>query len=503
MICKPSSGGRRRQVSSCRVVLGSFFRAMGTSAMGVRAASGHSICSQEALCRRHSCARAVIYFMPRPPHWRLSGSPMHRTTRLRLGCTTNSLVFAEAIRWHLKDHNCKQIVVAISFDSGYASFLDDVLPDDASRQRITVLEGPPSHRDIAAHRLRTVNLNEDVLRADKLEVLSYQNQNQGYIDRRLSNAPMTITPPATIAGMSPLPPPPALPSTTPATTNGGGQILPPSSYATAIKAASPPPQVTLPIPIKTKTSKTPARQATKTPQWNPGARGLDSPLEVHQPSLDNIKKRKDNSKLCNNHYLRGPCAKGDACCFEHNYRASEQEKVAIAFLARQNPCTSGQDCDVKDCIYGHHVSVPECQCCWTWPLSSFENVPSMRCFCRGLAWPFACSHEAQLWHVGVKTLACDHADLLLCSAPAQTTDNAPILTASSGPRSTLRIQSLGRLISISTRYSLPWSLHVQSPLKVGNSRLLGFCAAHYVSHCGSGQWLEFFFLDKFLWMLPS
>lgn len=267
---------------------------------------------------------------------------------------TFSLSCPEAIRWHLKNHNCRQIVVGISFDAGYASFLDEVLRDDDSRQRITILEGPPSHRDLVAHRLRTLNLNDEVLRFEKLEALTVQ-----YVDRRLSNVtPMTITPPATIAGMSPLPPPSATPSSTVSTLNGGpaSNGAPPSSYATIIKAASPPPQITLPIPPKqVKPVKTPVRP-TKLSAWNPGVRGLDSPLEVNQSALDNIKKRKDHSKLCNNHYLRGPCAKGDACCFEHNYRPNENEKTAIAFLARLNPCTSGQECEVKDCIYGHHVS---------------------------------------------------------------------------------------------------------------------------------------------------
>lgn len=244
--------------------------------------------------------------------------------------------------------------MGISFDSGYASFLDEVLRDDDSRQRITILEGPPSHRDLVAHRLRTLNLNEEILRFDKLEAHSNH-----YVDRRLSNVtPMTITPPATIAGMSPLPPPPGSPSSTMSTTNGGvaSNGAPPCSYATAIKAASPPPQITLPIPPKqVKPAKTPVR-STRMPAWNPGVRGLDSPLEVNQNALDNIKKRKDHNKLCNNHYLRGPCAKGDACCFEHNYRPNENEKTAIAFLARLNPCTSGQECEIEDCIYGHHVS---------------------------------------------------------------------------------------------------------------------------------------------------
>lgn len=72
--------------------------------------------------------------------------------------------------------------------------------------------------------------------------------------------------------------------------------------------------------------------------------------------LDTVKKRKESSKLCNNHYLRGPCTKGDDCCFEHNYKPNKDELNAIAFLARLNPCTSGQECDVDNCIYGHHVS---------------------------------------------------------------------------------------------------------------------------------------------------
>jgi hypothetical protein len=88
---------------------------------------------------------------------------------------------------------------------------------------------------------------------------------------------------------------------------------------------------------------------------NPGPRGLDPPLQVSQSALDNIKKRKDHNKLCNNHYLRGPCAKGSACMFEHKYKPTKEELVAIAFLTRLNPCSNGQRCEVEDCIYGHHV----------------------------------------------------------------------------------------------------------------------------------------------------
>lgn len=217
-----------------------------------------------------------------------------------------------------------------------------MLRDESARHRITILEGPPTHPDLVATGLNIMNLNGDIFRSDKLVWENYRRQSDA--------TPVATTPPATVAGMSPLPPPSATPVSL---HSNGGAALPPSSYATAIKAATPPPQVTLPFQPK---PKTPAVRREKVPAWNPGLRGLDPPLEVNQSALDNIKKRKDNNKLCNNHYLRGPCAKGDACCFEHKYRPNEAEKTAIAFLARLNPCTNGQDCEVEDCIYGHHVS---------------------------------------------------------------------------------------------------------------------------------------------------
>ncbi|POS71389.1 hypothetical protein DHEL01_v210214 [Diaporthe helianthi] len=242
---------------------------------------------------------------------------------------------AEAIRWNLRNFNCKQIVLGVSHDAGYASFLDEILRDEASRRRITILEGVPSTRDLASKNLNTLDLNADLLRAEKL------------VDKTLRDPtpPSAVSSPvAVVAGMSPLPPPSATPVSVTASVA--------SSYATAIKSASPPPQVTL--PFQPKSAKAPVVRREKAPLWNPGFRGLDPPLEVNQAALDNIKKRKDNNKLCNNHYLRGPCAKGDSCCFEHKYRPNEAERTAIAFLARLNPCTNGQDCEVEDCIYGHH-----------------------------------------------------------------------------------------------------------------------------------------------------
>lgn len=39
------------------------------------------------------------------------------------------------------------------------------------------------------------------------------------------------------------------------------------------------------------------------------------------------------------------------CCFEHKYKPTEEEKKAIAYLTRLNPCVNGQDCDQEFCKY--------------------------------------------------------------------------------------------------------------------------------------------------------
>ena len=256
----------------------------------------------------------------------------------RLGRGLRLMLFTEATKWHLRNVNCKQIVLGISHDAGYAPFLDEVLRDDETRRRITILEGYPTVRELMITNINRLNLNDTLFRSEKL------------VDKsaRLPTPPQILnSPPVTTVSAPPL-------STTPSSNSGGAP-----SWAGVISSASPPPTLVLPMQTKSIQGKGAARSVkppAPTVQWNPGARGLDAPIQVNQSVLDNIKKRKDGDKLCNNHYLRGPCQKGDSCCFEHRYRPSPEEKIAIAFLARLNPCTNGQDCETDDCIYGHHVS---------------------------------------------------------------------------------------------------------------------------------------------------
>jgi hypothetical protein len=153
--------------------------------------------------------------------------------------------------------------------------------------------------------VRVINLN-DIFRCEKL------------VDR-LPNNPRP-TPPSTWAGVTSIASPPATPILIASTKNGTNGTIP-----TRPKVA-----------------------------WNPGPRGLDEPITVNAVTLENIRRRTSTNKLCNNHYLRGPCAKGVECGFEHNYKATEEDLKAIAYLTRLNPCTNGQDCESEYCIYGHH-----------------------------------------------------------------------------------------------------------------------------------------------------
>ncbi|KAF7955191.1 uncharacterized protein EAE97_000450 [Botrytis byssoidea] len=218
----------------------------------------------------------------------------------------------ECIRWHLRNWNCKQLLLGISFDSGYAPFLDEVITQD-DRNRITIMEGPPIVRELSAIGLRTLKF-EHIFRSQKLT------------DRTTEFSQASV--PSTWAGVTSIPPP------TPPTTVASPALG--KTTSTAVKK----PDVT---------SNVFARLG-----WVPGPRGLDPPIHVKKDVLEAVKRRTNSNKLCNNHYLRGPCSKGDECCFEHDHNATEEEIKAIAYLTRQNPCVNGQDCDNEECIYGHH-----------------------------------------------------------------------------------------------------------------------------------------------------
>jgi hypothetical protein len=271
------------------------------------------------------------------------------------------------------------VILGISHDAGYAPFLDELLQDEATRRRVTVLEGFPTVRELVATGVNILNLNDALFRNEKLvdRAFSPAIGPPGITRANMNGTSITGTSITgnSIAGNSRTGTSITGTSITGASTPATSTVSTPTpapSYARAIGNASPPPQITLPLHSRVASAarKQPAAKP-QPPPWNPGARGLDPPIQVSQTALENIKRRKDSNKLCNNHYLRGPCAKGDSCCFEHKYKPSKDELNAIAFLTRLNPCSNGQDCEEPNCIYGHHCpSVRDGAC--THPFCKFQ-----------------------------------------------------------------------------------------------------------------------------------
>lgn len=248
----------------------------------------------------------------------------------------------ESAKWHLQNNNCQQVLVGVSHDATYAPFLGEILMDDLDRKRVTVLEGVPTVPELVQTGVNIFRIGDDLFRTTSL-------------------TDSAVDSPAESSGSLPVPPPALTP---PASTSTASPFSSYADMAQKVKPASPPPQITMPLAPKpagttTRAKSSPAPQvqtpAQPTPKWNPGARGFDEPINVNQIVLETVKKRKDSNKLCNNHFLRGPCTKGDNCTFVHKYKPTPDEIDAIAFLTRLNPCTLGQECEADDCIYGHHV----------------------------------------------------------------------------------------------------------------------------------------------------
>ncbi|KAL7821393.1 hypothetical protein V8C44DRAFT_7815 [Trichoderma aethiopicum] len=267
----------------------------------------------------------------------------------------------ETARWHLRNHNCRHILLGISHDSGYAPFLDETLQSEATRQRISIIEGVATVADLRATNVSIKKLGNELFREDKLhdKVSSPQQQHSVSAHSHAAQPPPAPQPAAREAS----------PATSPVVSTASSKETrtPVVSYA-GIASASPPPKITLPLARKqTQANGSGNRGSQRSQQeahyilippsqpqnWNPGRRGLDEPIRVNVQVLESVKKRKED-KLCNNHYLRGPCAKRDTCSFVHDHKITDDELKAVAVLARQNPCSSGQYCEADDCIYGHH-----------------------------------------------------------------------------------------------------------------------------------------------------
>ena len=268
---------------------------------------------------------------------------------------TNRLLFViEMTRWHLKNYNCKQILLGIAHDSGYAPFLDEILRDDATKQRVTVIEGVPVVQDLLSTGVEVLDLEEDLFRRDKLEerVTRYPNSRQ--VNRSTESAISTSKgAPVAVQSISRLETPPP---------DHNVPKSPLVSYAnpsgSSLAAAEPPPKITMPL-TRVMSGPSVAKNGGRISQeasWVAGLRRVDKKYNVANEILESIRKRKEYNKLCNHYFLQNKCPKGIGCPFVHDYSTTKEELNAIRVVARVNPCTFGQDCEDMQCFYGHHVS---------------------------------------------------------------------------------------------------------------------------------------------------
>lgn len=68
--------------------------------------------------------------------------------------------------------------------------------------------------------------------------------------------------------------------------------------------------------------------------------------------------RLKNRKLCNNHYLRNSCRKGEDCPHGHDAILRGDELKILRLVARMAPCKNGSGCEDVICIYGHMCPQP-------------------------------------------------------------------------------------------------------------------------------------------------
>lgn len=137
----------------------------------------------------------------------------------------------ELMRWHLRNYNCRQILLGISHDAGYAPFLEEVVTQN-DKYRVTIVEGPPTVRELASTGLSIIKF-DTIFRSSKI------------VDR----PPNAISP------------------------------APPSTWAgvTSIASAGPSPVIAKNgIVVRKQSTPTPAA-----PAWIPEPRGLDPPITVN------------------------------------------------------------------------------------------------------------------------------------------------------------------------------------------------------------------------------
>jgi len=105
-------------------------------------------------------------------------------------------LYVEHFKLHLYNNQCRQIFFGCSHDNGFARTLEEILPEDGSTDRVTLLEGTPFEKELMELPFRTHKI-QDLFRSQKITL--YQN---GNADGNVMPKPHLLNP-----GVTPFPAP--------------------------------------------------------------------------------------------------------------------------------------------------------------------------------------------------------------------------------------------------------------------------------------------------------
>lgn len=107
--------------------------------------------------------------------------------------------------------------------------------------------------------------------------------------------------------------------------------------------------------VETKPSYKAADPVPPTIPRNRRGQRIDPPVKHDQTEVLRVKAY----KMCNVHYLRGPCGYGDGCSHSHKHKPTAVDLKTLRHVARMAPCQNGSECDDLACIYGHICPAPD------------------------------------------------------------------------------------------------------------------------------------------------
>lgn len=212
-------------------------------------------------------------------------------------------------RVHVRDVHCKHVFLGGSSDNGYARVLEPYAGDEAVKNRITMLEGPPFAAELSAL-------------ANKFRVTSFS---EVFRSKKLGSAS-----PSSVAGS-------LQPATYAKKASSGAPIEPEKAPKNPLGALKP---------------------ATDGILRNKQGQRIDKAIPPVSETAFCLMRE---AKLCNYYHLGSHCPL-KRCEYLHEPKLWGEHLNARRLVARQSPCKlKDLDCADRNCFYGHRCpNDPNC-----------------------------------------------------------------------------------------------------------------------------------------------